>query len=234
MTSLGQARAILALHGAGSDDRFARRVFSPLAEAAGVPLVAPFDPSRSVLDTFGEAIAQCCQRYGNIIVAGTSLGAVCAAKYVAAHPQAPISALGAVLPPWTERAAGSPAALAASASAQMLRADGLNTTLESVVDSSPVWLGAELSRAWSRYSLDQLVQAFSMVQSVVGVDSQQLASLQLPVAIVGCGGDAIHPASVALQWHAAVAHSSFEELSLGEFGEFPARAGELLQRALLV
>src|SRR3954470_13618471 len=142
---LGGITAVL-LPGTGSDDDYVYRAFSAALHAVGAVVVTPApDPTRLVagcLRALDDAA-----RSGPIAVGGVSIGASVATSWALAHPSSVLAVLAA-LPAWTGAPASATAAMAATASAQALRRDGLAATIGQMRASTPGWLAEELTRSW--------------------------------------------------------------------------------------
>lgn len=201
------SRAVL-LPGTASDEVFVASVFArPLAQA-GFSLVAP--ASRGVrehveaLDTAWDGVP--------LLVGGVSLGAHVAAAWAVRHPERCAGVLVA-LPAWHGAAAGAPAALAASASAAAVESSGVEAALHGVDG----WVGDELRRAWPRYGR-RLATALREAAGSAAPTLTELAGLPVPVGVVACTDDPVHPFDIAREWVAALPRGVLRTTTLAAVG----------------
>ncbi|OLT43210.1 thioesterase [Saccharomonospora sp. CUA-673] len=224
---------VVVLPGTGSDEVFARRVFGPaVAELDGV-LHAPRPASGSALvrelltalDTAASRTA------APLLVGGVSLGAHVAAEWALRNAERCAGVL-AVLPAWNASpddhpggpAGAAPAATAARASADLIERHGLEEALRLSTDGVPAWLADELSRAWRRHG-DGLAAGLRTAAGHAAPTLEQLRGCRVPVGIVACVDDPVHPVSVARAWAEALPHARVHETTLAAFGADPALAG---------
>ena len=217
------------LPGTGSDDDYIYRVFAAPLHAAGAALVTPVpQPGRLVtgyLEALDEAALQ-----GPIAVGGVSIGAAVSLAWALAHPGNTVAVLAA-LPPWTGAPHSAPAALAARHTAHQLRSDGLVATTAQMRESSPAWLGDELTRSWLG-QWPELPDAMEEAAGYVAPDVTELERLGVPMGVVAAPDDPIHPLEVAVQWASAAPRAALRTVRLDEFGPEPALLGQACLAAL--
>lgn len=202
--------------GTGSDDDYAYRAFAgPLHEAGAVVLTPAPDPHRLVahyLDVLDEAL----RAGGPIAVGGVSIGAAIAANWALAHPDGTVAVLAA-LPAWSGSPHAAAAALAARASAQQLRTDGLTATVAAMRVSTPAWLADELARSWTA-QWPGLPEAMDEAAGYVAPTVEELRTLRAPMGIAGATDDPVHPAEVAVEWAAAAPRAALRTVTLDQLG----------------
>ncbi|MGH3433101.1 MAG: alpha/beta hydrolase, partial [Thermocrispum sp.] len=124
--TLAAGTAVL-LPGSGSDEVFLHAAFADPLAAAGVSLRA-VPPKASVVRNYLQALDAAADaaasRGGKLLVGGVSLGAHVAVQWAASRPGCCAGVIAA-LPAYTGLADGAPAAVAARASADLVRAEGL-------------------------------------------------------------------------------------------------------------
>ncbi|WP_309113763.1 alpha/beta hydrolase [Saccharothrix sp.] len=201
------ATAVL-LPGTASDEVFVRSVFARPLAAAGFALVAP--ESRSVDEHFAALDAA----YDGqpLVVGGVSLGAHIAARWAVRNPSRCAGVL-AVLPAWTGQPDGAPAALAASASAAVVSAEGVDAAVAGVEG----WVGDELRRAWPRYGA-ALAGVLREAASSDAPTVAELRGLDVPVGVAACTDDPVHPFEVARKWVSALPRAALRTTTLAEVG----------------
>src|SRR3954452_8352520 len=118
---------VVLLAGTGSDDDFVYRAFSAALHAVGAVVVTPAPEPARLVAGYRRALDDAA-RSGPIAVGGVSIGASVATSWALAHPSSALAVLAA-LPAWTGAPASATAAMAATASAQALRRDGLAATI---------------------------------------------------------------------------------------------------------
>ncbi|MFE3544784.1 alpha/beta fold hydrolase [Nocardia sp. NPDC059177] len=215
---------VVALPGTGSDADFAARAFGPAAAARGWALHAVEPDPQAVIASYIAALDAAAAR-GPVLAAGISLGAAVALDWAAGQPTAVVGVITA-LPAWTgAETAACPAALSASVTAGQLRADGLDAVLARMRASSPPWLAAALTRSW-RSQWPHLPQALDEAAAYAWPTREQLATITVPVAVVGASDDPVHPIAVAEEWASDLPHASLRRVTLAELGENPAILGE--------
>jgi hypothetical protein len=220
-------RAVL-LPGSGSDDRFVRSAFARPLAAFGITAVTPV-PRRDagVVDGYRAALDAAAAVPGPLLVGGISLGAHVATGWAARHRAELGDRLRGVLvalPAWTGPAADAPAALAARATAQLVRGAGVTGALAQAAAGSPTWLAAELGRAWPGYGAG-LAHIFDAAAAEPAPTDVELAGLDVPVGIAALVDDPVHPLAVAQHWCATLPRAALVSSTLGAFGADPEVAG---------
>ena len=145
---------LVMLPGTGSDAAFVRASFAPASAAAGWSLVA-VDPTPSDLiagyrRALDDAVRAARRGGGRLLVGGVSIGAAVAARWLLDRADSGVGnrvvdGVVAVMPAWSGAPDSAPAAVLARSSAEMLRRDGLEVTLDRMAASSPDWLIASPS-----------------------------------------------------------------------------------------
>lgn len=221
---------VVLLPGTGSDDDYVYRAFSSPLHDVGATVVTPRpEPARLVaayLDGLNDAA-----RLGPVAVGGVSIGAAVATSWALAHPEQCIAVLAA-LPAWTGEPGAATAALTARHSAFVLRRDGLGSAIAAMRESSPLWLGEELTRSWVGQWPD-LPDAMDEAAAYVAPTSDELAGLAVPMGVVAATDDPVHPVEVALEWVAAAPRAALRTVTLDEFGADPAALGRAAVTALM-
>ncbi|SDK45309.1 hypothetical protein SAMN04488074_105478 [Lentzea albidocapillata subsp. violacea] len=159
------------------------------------------------------------------MVGGVSLGAHVAARWAVANPNR-CSGLILALPAWTGAPDEAPAALAAKASAQIVRSQGLTTALAGTTG----WLHDELTRAWHGYG-DLLVPHLEEAAESLAPTLDELKSLDVPTGIVGCTDDPVHPIAVARAWAEAIPRAVLVTTTLDAYPHALGRAVQAWQQA---
>lgn len=228
-------RAVL-LPGSGSDDRFVRSAFAGPLAAFGITAVTPVPrPGADVVDGYRAALDAAAAVPGPLLVGGVSLGAHVATAWAAHHRAELGDRLRGVLvalPAWTGPAAAAPAALAARATAQLVRAGGVAGALAHAAAGSPAWLATELGRAWPGYG-DGLAAAFDAAAAEPAPTDAELAGLDVPVGIAALVDDPVHPLAVARHWCATLPRAELVSSTLATFGADPELAGRASMLAWL-
>nr|WP_281199699.1 alpha/beta hydrolase [Lentzea jiangxiensis] len=160
-----------------------------------------------------------------IVVGGVSLGAHVAARWAAANPDR-CAGLVLALPAWTGSPDGAPAALAAKASAQVVATRGLEAALAGTTG----WLREELGRAWRGYG-DLLVPHLEEAAESSAPTLEELRSLDVPVGILGCTDDPVHPIEVARQWAEALPRAVLVTTTLDAYPHALGRAVQAWRQA---
>jgi pimeloyl-ACP methyl ester carboxylesterase len=226
---LGGITAVL-LPGTGSDGDYVYRAFSAALHAVGAVVVTPApDPTRLVagcLRALDDAA-----RSGPIAVGGVSIGASVATSWALAHPSSALAVLAA-LPAWTGAPASATAAMAATASAQALRRDGLAATIAQMRASTPGWLADELTRSWVG-QWPALPDAMEEAAAYVAPTRDELATLTVPMGVAAATDDPVHPVEVGLEWVAAAPRAALRTFTLDELGADPGVLGAACVNALL-
>lgn len=129
---------------------------------------------------------------------GISLGAHAVARW-ASTAHRPLPRLVCVLPAWT----GPPGATASATAiaARQIAADGATAVLDRLTAEGRYPDVVQLLRvAWRDYSDDALSAGLTRASTGRGPTPAELASIPVPVALVGWRGDALHPAAVTNEW----------------------------------
>lgn len=218
-------RAVV-LPGSGSDDVFVHAVFAEPLRAVGVDLVAPPpQPGPHVVHAYREALDRALSTAtGPVLVGGISLGAHVAVGWAAEQRPGAVAGLLLALPAWTGPPDGAPAALAARATAALVRAEGVDGALSPARAGAPAWLAAELERAWTRYG-DGLADSLECAAATPAPDESELRGSTVPAGIAGLVDDPVHPLAVARRWHALLPRSALLTTSLATFGDDPRSVG---------
>jgi pimeloyl-ACP methyl ester carboxylesterase len=218
-------RAVI-LPGSGSDEVFVRSAFTAALGAMGITLVAPaVRAGPGVVDGYRDALdAALDTTPDGLLVGGISLGAHVAAAWAAERPRARLGGLLLALPAWTGAPDGAPAALAARATAALVRAEGVAGALAAARAGSPPWLTAELGRAWPRYGA-ALAASLEAAATTPAPDASALGSLAMPVGIAALADDPVHPLAEARQWCDLLPRACLVTSTLAAFGADPAVLG---------
>lgn len=220
-------RAVL-LPGSGSDDRFVRSAFAAPLGAFGITVVTPTPlPGPGVVDGYRAALDEAAAGTDPLVVGGVSLGAHVATAWATQHRRELGDRLRGVLvalPAWTGAAVDAPAALAARATADLVRAGGVAAALAQAGAGSPVWLADELGRAWPGYG-DGLAAALDAAAAEPAPTDAELAGLDVPVGIAALVDDPVHPVAVARHWCATLPRAALVTSTLAAFGADPQLAG---------
>ncbi|MFJ5992589.1 alpha/beta fold hydrolase [Lentzea sp. NPDC092896] len=215
------AETVLLLPGTASDEVFVRSVFTEPLSQVGAVLDAP---SVRTLSERLTALENAPAGHP-IVVGGVSLGAHVAARWAVANPDR-CAGLVLALPAWTGAPDEAPAALAARASAEIVRTQGLTTALAGTTG----WLHDELNRAWRGYG-DQLVPHLEEAAESLAPTLDELKSLDVPTGIVGCTDDPVHPIAVARAWADAIPRAVLVTTTLNAYPHALGRAVQAWQRA---
>ncbi|MFI6100597.1 alpha/beta fold hydrolase [Lentzea sp. NPDC051213] len=215
------AETVLLLPGTASDEVFVRSVFTePLSQVGAVldaPRVRMLSERLTALDS--------AWRGHPIVVGGVSLGAHVAARWAVRNPDR-CAGLVLALPAWTGAPDGAPAALAASASAQIVAEQGIDAALAGTTG----WLHDELKRAWHGYG-DLLVPHLEEASESAAPTLDELSTLDVPTGIVGCTDDPVHPIAVAQAWAAAMPRAVLTTTTLDAYPHALGRAVQAWQQA---
>jgi pimeloyl-ACP methyl ester carboxylesterase len=225
-------REAVLLPGSGSDEVFVRAAFAAPLGALGIEVHAPApEPGAGVVRAQLAALDRAVGRRpgASVLVGGVSLGGQVAAAWAARHAPDAVAGVLVALPAWSGEPGSAPAALAASASAAALRADGLAGTLAGLTGSVPGWLGAELTRAWTRYG-PGLADSLDVTAATPGPTETELAGLAVPLGVAGLSDDPVHPVAVARRWAALPARAALVTSTLAALG----RDRESLGRAAVL
>lgn len=210
------------LPGTGSDARFANDAFAIPLQHRGIATVAVEPDPRGVVAGYVEAMDRAALE-GPVLVGGVSIGAAVALSWAARHPDLTIGVLAA-LPAWTGKPDDSPAAASARWTASQLRTHGLESVTAAMVESSPAWLGATLSRSWSSQWPD-LPEALEEAANYRALDVDELRSVTVPVGITAAVDDAVHPLDVGREWDTALPFAALTTISLADVGTDPTVLG---------
>src|ERR1700741_408562 len=210
------------LPGTGSDDDYVYRVFSGALHDAGATVAAaaprPGGLIAGYLAELDNAAAE-----APIAVAGVSIGAAVAVTWALGHPGRAVAVLAA-LPAWTGSPEGAPAAAAARESALALRRDGLVAATAHMRASSPLWLGAQLTRALVGQA-PALPEAMEEAANYAAPTCQALEGLAIPMGVAAAVDDPMHPVEVAVEWVTAAPRAALRTVTLDEIGADPAVLG---------
>jgi pimeloyl-ACP methyl ester carboxylesterase len=220
------------LPGTGSDEVFVKAVFAgPLAEH-GIGLVAPVpvpgpDLAERHLAALDDAAGD-----GPVLVGGISLGAHLAVEWAARNPDR-CAGLLLVMPAWHGPMTGAPAGIAATASADLVDALGVDGALAEAGRGSPAWLAGELDRAWRRHG-DGLAASLRVVAQRSAPDRTLLGRISAPAGVATCIDDPVHPLAIARSWTGALPSAALRTTTLAEFGADRAALGRAALAALAV
>lgn len=232
--SPGRPAVAVLLPGSGSDHLFVASAFAQPLAMLGIRLIAPPPVAGSgVVHALDDALCLAAQEHadgnpGGVLVGGVSLGAHVAAGWAVRNPGR-CAGLLLALPGWLGSPAGAPAALAALASADAVRRDGLDRTLAQVratIGSTPSqrWLADELDRAWRGYG-DALADSLRAAAAATAPTADELRGLAPPAGIVALSDDPLHPATVAQQWADALPRAAVVTTCLRAVGRDRAALG---------
>lgn len=218
MTSVGNIRTAVLLPGTGSDEIFVRAVFERPLAAFGLRVVAPPHPRGEAVVTGYPALLDRIADGSRepLLVGGVSLGAHLAAEWAVRNTHRCAGVLAA-LPAWNGPGGTAPAALAATASADLVTRHGLDEALAMATRGVAPWLAEELTRAWPRHG----TALAAGLRAAAGHPAPELADLRtltVPVGIAACIDDPVHPAAVARAWAEALPRSALVETSLAALG----------------
>lgn len=229
MTSAIRLPAAVLLPGTGSDEVFVRSVFAGPLAALGVPLITPAPAAgAAVAEEFLAGLDRLADRHGTLLVGGISFGAHLAAEWAVANPGR-CGGLLAALPAWNGESGRAPAALAATVTADLVAAEGVDGAVAQAEAGSPGWLAEELGRAWRRHG-DGLEAGLRVAAGRAAPTVEALKGLDVPAGVGACVDDPIHPASVAQEWAEALPRGRYGETSLAALG----REREALGRATVL
>jgi pimeloyl-ACP methyl ester carboxylesterase len=217
------------LPGTGSDARFAHQAFAGPLQRRGIATIAVEPDPRGVVASYWAAMDHAALD-GPILVGGVSIGAAVALHWAALHPESAVGVLAA-LPAWTGTPDDSPAAASARWTASQLRAHGLEPITAAMVESSPAWLGATLSRSW-RSQWPDLPDALEEAAGYRALDIDGLRSVTVPVGIAAAVDDAVHPLAVGRTWATELPFAALATVNLDDVGTDPAVLGERCLGAL--
>jgi pimeloyl-ACP methyl ester carboxylesterase len=221
---------VVLLPGTGSDDDYARRVFTPALRGVGATVLTPPPDPKRLVAGYRDALDDAA-RSGPIAVGGISIGAAVALRWALDHSSRTLGVLAA-LPAWTGSPVDAPAAHAARHTAHLLRGGGLASTIAQMRASSPQWLGQELARSWSG-QWPALPDAMEEAASFVAPTTGEMSTLAVPMGVASATDDAVHPAEVALEWARAAPRAALRTLTLDAMGVDPAVLGAACLTALM-
>ncbi|MFB9923771.1 alpha/beta fold hydrolase [Amycolatopsis halotolerans] len=217
MTSAIHVPAAVLLPGTGSDEVFVRSVFGGPLAALGVPLITPAPVAGPGLaEAFLAELDGLADRYGTVLVGGISFGAHLAAEWAVANPGR-CGGLLAALPAWNGESGSAPAALAATVTADLVAASGVEGAVTQASAGSPGWLAAELGRAWRRHG-SGLEAGLRVAAGRAAPTLEALRGVEVPAGVGGCSDDPIHPAAVARKWAGALPRGRYGETTLAALG----------------
>ncbi|WP_158891927.1 alpha/beta fold hydrolase [Amycolatopsis anabasis] len=217
MTSAKPASSAVLLPGTGSDEVFVRAVFAGPLAALGIELVAPPPPPGDRLAKGYLAVLDAlADERGSLLVGGVSFGAHLAAEWAVRNPERAAGLLVA-LPAWNGEPGDAPASLAAKASADLVRREGLDAALALTTAGVAPWLGAELDRAWRRHG-EELPAGLEVAAAHPAPTLDELRGLPVPAGVATCVDDPVHPAPVARAWAAALPRAEVGETTLTALG----------------
>lgn len=219
---------VVLMAGTGSDEDYLRRSFGPAVAAAGGDLVA-LPPTARLIEDYRDRLddaATAAHAAGRrIVVGGVSIGAVVGLSWALERGPAVCAGVLAALPPWSGPVGDSLAGLSAQLTAQAIADDGLEATIAAMAATSPAWLAAELSRSWRALAGRDLVGQLRIAAQVTAPTLEQIAGLEVPLAIVGAPDDRLHPVDVARDWAAAAPRGALVELPMVTWGSDAASLG---------
>ncbi len=185
--------------------------------ALGVPLVTPAPTGGGdVAEGFLEELDRLARRHGTLLVGGISYGAHLAAEWAVANPGR-CEGLLVALPAWYGEPGKAPAAVAATLTADLVAAEGVEAAVRWAEAGSPPWIAAELRRAWGRHG-DGLAAGLREAAARPAPSLAALRSLDVPAGVAGCGDDPVHPAGAARAWAEALPRGRYVETSLAAVG----------------
>lgn len=197
------------VHGAGSTGAAAAALLG-----SGPDSVLIEDRSGDIDEVIASVEATLVDVPGCSTLVGISLGAHAVARW-ASTAHRPLPRIVCVLPAWT----GPPGstAYATALAAQQIAADGANAVLDRLTAEDRYPDVVQLLRvAWDDYSDDMLSSCLFRASSGRGPTPAELASIPVPVAVVGWRGDAFHPAAVAHEW---ATHLRWPTIAMGAYPE---------------
>lgn len=224
-------KTAMLLPGTGSDDVFVRSAFAVSVTGLGMDFHAasPRGGSRFIagyLDDLDSAAAD-----GPIVAGGVSIGAHVAADWAVRNPDR-CAGLLLAMPAWSGAAGGAPAARLALASARLVADHGVEEAIRIAQDGAPGWLADELARAWRRYGVD-LAPSLAAAAAEPAPSAADLGTLAMPVGLVCCTDDPVHPAPITEDWAAALPAAAVARTSLAALGADRAVLGRAAVTALL-
>lgn len=219
-----RALTAVLLPGTGSDEVFVRSVFSAAVTTIDLRLHAPSPRYGPELILGYLAELDSAAAHGPIVVGGISLGAHVAAAW-AMRNQARCAGLLLAMPAWIGEPGDAPAAQLATTSARLVADHGTAAALGIARRGTPIWLSAELSRAWHRYG-DGLAAALAVAAREPAPRAAELHGLPIPAGVACCTDDPVHPAEIAEEWAAALPIAALTRTTLAAVGSRPAALGD--------
>lgn len=219
MTFISPPTAAVFLPGTGSDADFIGRALGPLAQALDLELIAVQPEPGRLVEGYLEALERAAAEHSRLVVGGVSIGTMVAVSWARAN-QGRVAAVVAALPAWSGAAGDFPAAASARYTAALLRDGGLESTIATMRAGSPPWLADELERSW-RGLWPGLPESMEAAATHVAPTLAELATLQLPVALVAVEDDPLHPLATAVDWRDALPQARLETVLLAELGADP-------------
>ena len=210
------------LPGTGSDDTFVRSVFATALVAVGAGILTPAPRPGSDLVSAHLAALDRYSEEGPVLVGGISLGAHLAVEWALRNPGR-CAGLLLALPAWTGSPDGAPAALAAAASAELVRSLGLPRALDAATADVPEWLAVELRRAWTGYGEGLAGSLEAAIRP--SPTAAELTALDIPAGVAGLLDDPVHPIEVARAWASALPRAALCTTRLAVLGTDPASLG---------
>lgn len=225
------ASTAVMLPGTGSDEVFVRAVFREPLAAVGVRVIAPA-PADALADSFFAALDDAAEAAGvPILVGGISFGAHLSATW-ALRNQHRCAGLLAALPAWNGSPTEAPASVAARASAELVRAQGVERALAVATAGVAPWLVEELGRSWRRHGTG-LAHALDAASGYPAPELTDLRTLDVPTGIAACTDDPVHPAEVAQGWADAIPRACVVDTTLAALGADRASLGRATVQAFL-
>lgn len=225
---------ILLSHGVASSNWFLEEsLVGPLVAAGwrvelmGLPGHDPSsscaDVGRYALDEVATDLGAMAAETGCRIVGGVSLAGHAAARMAALNRTREWShngwtlelrALVACLPAWVGRA--TPGEGVHADIADEVRTIGVPAMLERLRADRTManWLQHTLPRDWARHDTDSIAAALLSLDGGDAPSAEELAALDVPVALVTWPGDPGHPIEAARRWHELLPRSALRETSI--------------------
>lgn len=216
MSAIARPSAVL-LPGTGSDEIFVRSVFEGPLTVAGVAVITPAPSPGELVGLEFLSLLDKLARAGPLIVGGISFGAHLAAEWAVRNPRR-CAGLLLALPAWHGQPGQAPASLAATASADLVAAQGLEAALRLSTAGVAPWLAAELARAWRRHG-DRLAASMRAAAARPAPTLSALRTLDVPAGIAACADDPVHPIACAREWAEALPRAALVETTLTALGE---------------
>jgi pimeloyl-ACP methyl ester carboxylesterase len=224
-------RTVIVMPGTGSDADFVHRVFAPHAASLGAELHC-LEPEENLVESYLTRLDAIASSSDRVIVGGVSIGAAIAVAWARdpAHVERCDGVLAA-LPPWSGAPGDSLASLSARITADAIEDNGLDHSVDAMVDGSPDWLGAELARSWRSLHPRGLVAQLRAAAEFVCPTLGDIAGLRVPLGVAVAPDDPLHPADVGRDWARTAPRGAVVETPLTEFGPDEALLGAACVRA---